>query len=54
MHLRRCLTCEQVSCCDSSPAKHATAHANATGHSVVTSAEGGENWRWCYVDQVGA
>ena len=54
VHLRRCLTCERVSCCDSSPAKHATAHARATGHPVVTSAEPGEHWRWCYADWVGA
>lgn len=54
VHLRRCLTCEHVSCCDSSPARHATAHAKATGHPVITSAEPGETWRWCYVDEVGA
>lgn len=54
VHLRRCLTCEHVACCDSSPARHATAHAAATGHPVVTSAEPGEDWRWCYVDEVGA
>ena len=54
VHLRRCLTCEKVACCDSSPAKHATAHFQATGHPVITSAEPGEAWRWCYVDQVGA
>jgi uncharacterized UBP type Zn finger protein len=54
VHLRRCLTCQQVSCCDSSPAKHATAHYAATGHPVITSAEPGESWRWCFVDSVGA
>ena len=54
VHLRRCLVCQRVSCCDSSPAQHATAHARATGHEVVTSAEPGEHWRWCYTDQVGA
>ncbi len=54
VHLRRCLTCDQVSCCDSSPAKHATSHAKATGHPVITSAEPGESWRWCYIDEVGA
>ncbi len=52
VHLRRCLTCEHVACCDSSPARHATAHAQATGHPVVTSAEPREHWRWCYVDEV--
>ena len=54
VHLRRCLTCDHVACCDSSPARHATAHAGATGHPVITSAEPGETWRWCYVDEVGA
>ena len=53
VHLRRCLTCQKVACCDSSPAKHATAHAHASGHLVVTSAEPGEYWRWCYADEVG-
>ena len=53
VHLRRCLTCQQVACCDSSPAKHATAHFQASGHPVITSAEPGESWRWCYVDRVG-
>ena len=54
VHLRRCLTCDHVACCDSSPARHATAHAAATGHPVITSAEPDETWRWCYVDEVGA
>jgi CPA1 family monovalent cation:H+ antiporter len=54
LHLRRCLTCQQVACCDSSPGKHASRHARAMGHPVVTSAEPGESWRWCYVHEVGA
>ena len=54
VHLRRCLICDHVGCCDSSPARHASAHARTTGHQVVTSAEPGEHWRWCYVDKVGA
>lgn len=54
VHLRRCLTCDHVACCDSSPARHATAHSHASGHPVITSAEPGEMWRWCYVDEVGA
>ncbi len=54
VHLRRCLTCDHVACCDSSPAKHATAHFHATDHPVITSAEPGERWRWCYADEVGA
>jgi hypothetical protein len=53
VHLRRCLTCNRISCCDSSPARHASAHALASGHPVATSAEPGENWRWCYFDGVG-
>jgi hypothetical protein len=48
-HLRRCLTCGHVSCCDSSPRKHATTHFKSTGHPVMRSAEPGETWRWCYV-----
>lgn len=54
VHLRRCLTCDHVACCDSSQSRHATAHAAATDHPVITSAEPGERWRWCYVDEVGA
>ena len=54
VHLRRCLTCNHVGCCDSSPAQHATAHFHDTSHAVITSAEPGERWRWCYVDRVGA
>jgi hypothetical protein len=54
VHLRRCLECQHIACCDSSPARHASAHARATGHPVITSAEPGEHWRWCYVDEVGA
>ncbi|MBA4025890.1 MAG: hypothetical protein C0482_26385 [Gordonia sp.] len=48
-HLRRCLACGHVACCDSSPRKHATTHFKATGHPVMQSAEPGETWRWCYV-----
>lgn len=51
VHLRQCLTCGQVGCCDSSPMRHARAHAAATGHVIVRSIEPGENWRWCYVDE---
>ncbi|MGQ0840340.1 UBP-type zinc finger domain-containing protein [Actinokineospora sp.] len=50
VHLRQCLTCGHVACCDSSPRKHATAHHEATGHPVMRSYEPGERWRWCYVD----
>lgn len=51
VHLRLCLTCGHVGCCDSSPGKHASAHARAIGHPIVQSMEPGEDWRWCYVDQ---
>jgi uncharacterized UBP type Zn finger protein len=49
-HLRMCLVCGHVGCCDSSPGQHATAHFQTTGHPVMRSVEPGENWRWCYVD----
>ncbi|GAA1349771.1 UBP-type zinc finger domain-containing protein [Saccharothrix algeriensis] len=49
-HLRLCLVCGHVACCDSSPRRHATAHFHASGHPVVRSFEPGERWRWCYAD----
>ena len=49
-HLRMCLTCGHVACCDSSPYRHATGHHTATGHPVMRSFEPGEDWRWCYLD----
>lgn len=52
VHLRECLTCGGVRCCDSSPRKHASAHAKTDAHPVVRSFEPGEDWRWCYVDEV--
>ena len=52
VHLRVCLQCGHVGCCDSSEARHATAHATATGHPVIQSAEPGESWRWCYPDEL--
>jgi uncharacterized UBP type Zn finger protein len=51
VHLRICLTCGNVGCCDSSPNRHATAHHRATGHPVITSAEIGETWAFCYPDE---
>jgi monovalent cation:H+ antiporter-2, CPA2 family len=51
VHLRVCATCGHVGCCDSSPHRHATGHARATGHPVVTSAEDGEHWAYCYEDE---
>jgi len=50
VHLRICLTCGHVGCCDSSPNRHATAHNRATHHPIVTSAEVGETWAYCYPD----
>jgi uncharacterized UBP type Zn finger protein len=52
VHLRQCLLCGHVGCCDSSRNKHATGHFRATGHPLVTSLEPGERWIWCYEDQV--
>ena len=54
VHLRLCLGCGHVGCCDSSPSQHASAHVAASGHPVVRSAEPGESWRWCYIDQLAA
>jgi CPA1 family monovalent cation:H+ antiporter len=50
VHLRLCLTCGHVGCCDSSPNKHATRHNAETGHPIVRSFQPGEDWRWCYPD----
>ncbi len=52
VHLRICLICGHVGCCDQSKNKHATKHYYATGHPIVQSFEPGEDWRWCYVDEV--
>ena len=51
VHLRLCLTCGHVGCCDSSKNRHASRHAEETGHPIVRSFEPGEDWRWCYVDE---
>jgi uncharacterized UBP type Zn finger protein len=51
VHLRLCLTCGRVGCCDSSPMRHARAHAHAAAHPIVQSAEPGEEWRWCYIHE---
>ena len=51
VHLRLCLSCGHVGCCDSSPNRHATKHAGESGHPIVRSFEPGESWRWCYVDE---
>jgi hypothetical protein len=47
-----CQTCGQIGCCDSSPNRHATRHAQGAGHPVLRSAEPGEDWSWCVVDEV--
>lgn len=51
-HLRICLGCGHVGCCDSSPGRHATAHAKSSGHPIMRSVQPGEDWGWCYVDEV--
>jgi uncharacterized UBP type Zn finger protein len=52
-HLRVCLSCGKVGCCDTSPGKHASEHAHEAGHPIIRSLEPGEDWCWCYVDEVG-
>ena len=52
VHLRVCLSCGKVGCCDSSPNRHATAHHNESGHPIISSMEPGEDWSYCYDDDV--
>jgi hypothetical protein len=52
VHLRLCRTCGHVGCCDDSKNQHATKHFHATQHPIVTSLEPGEDWSWCYVDEL--
>jgi uncharacterized UBP type Zn finger protein len=52
VHLRLCLSCGHVGCCDSSPNKHATKHFKSTKHPIIRSFEPGETWEWCYVDKI--
>ncbi len=52
VHLRLCQSCGTIRCCDSSPNKHASRHAAEEGHPIVRSVEPGEDWSWCYVDQL--
>ena len=52
VHLRECLVCGHVGCCDSSKNKHATKHFHAEGHPLVQSFEPGEDWVFCYVDNI--
>jgi uncharacterized UBP type Zn finger protein len=52
LHLRMCQTCGEIGCCDNSPNRHATAHHEQTGHPIIRSVEPGEDWSWCYEDQL--
>ena len=52
LHLRICLECGKVGCCDDSPNRHATAHAGESGHPIIRSIEPGEAWSWCYIDEL--
>lgn len=52
VHLRLCLSCGHVGCCDSSKNRHATKHFKATAHPLIRSIEPGENWVWCYLDEL--
>ncbi|WP_263375930.1 UBP-type zinc finger domain-containing protein [Granulicella aggregans] len=52
VHLRMCMECGHVGCCDSSIGKHATKHFHGTKHAIMRSLEPGETWGWCFVDQV--
>jgi hypothetical protein len=52
VHLRRCTTCGHVGCCDNSPGRHGTAHFHSSGHPIIQSFEPGEDWYWCFVDEV--
>ncbi len=53
VHLRLCRTCGHVGCCDASKNKHATKHFHATQHPIMSSLEPGEDWSWCYIDELG-
>ncbi|HWF16077.1 MAG TPA: UBP-type zinc finger domain-containing protein [Acidimicrobiales bacterium] len=52
LHLRLCLTCGGVNCCDSSPNRHATKHFHSSGHPIMQSFQPGEDWMWCFVDEL--
>jgi uncharacterized UBP type Zn finger protein len=52
VHLRMCMSCGKIGCCDSSPNRHASRHAASDNHPIARSAEPGEEWSWCYVDEV--
>jgi hypothetical protein len=52
LHLRICLECGHVGCCDDSPHRHARAHAHESRHAIIRSLEPGEEWSWCFVDEL--
>jgi CPA2 family monovalent cation:H+ antiporter-2 len=52
VHLRECMTCGHVACCDDSPNRHASKHHAGTGHPIIRSKEPGEEWYWCFIDEV--
>ena len=52
VHLRMCLLCGKIGCCDNSPNRHASGHAEEADHPLIRSAEPYEDWYWCYVDQI--
>jgi hypothetical protein len=52
VHLRMCMSCGKIGCCDSSPNRHASKHARVDGHPILRSAEPGEDWSWCVIDDV--
>jgi uncharacterized UBP type Zn finger protein len=52
VHLRMCMTCGKIGCCDSSPNRHASGHARDEAHPIARSAQPGEDWSWCYTDEV--
>jgi uncharacterized UBP type Zn finger protein len=52
VHLRMCQTCGHIGCCDNSPGRHATGHFKETAHPIIRSAQPGEDWSWCYEDEL--
>jgi hypothetical protein len=52
VHLRMCMECGKIGCCDDSPNRHASRHAHEVSHPIIRSAEPGEDWRWCYIDNL--
>ena len=52
LHLRICLECGKVGCCDDSPNRHASAHAHSSSHPIIRSLEPGEEWSWCFIDNL--